>query len=137
MERKVVLGVDFGEVRIGLAIGDTELKIALPLRTINSKSEDPIDAIKEVVNERGVDVIVVGMPLLLSGKKGRLAQLVDDFIEKLESELDVEVVVWDERFTSVMAEDIIHRMGKKPSRNKHRVDMIAAQLILQEYFDSL
>ncbi len=137
MAHKVVLGVDFGEARIGLAIGDTDLRIALPLKTINARNSDPIQEIKKVVAERGVDIIVIGMPLLLSGEKGRLAGLVEEFAEKLRQEVDAEIVFWDERFTSVMAEDVIRQTGQKPSRRKHKVDMLAAHLILQEYLNSI
>lgn len=134
---RVVLGIDYGESRIGLAIGDTELKIATPLITLDARRVDPISEIKKIVEERSVDLIVIGLPLLLSGKEGRLATLVREFAEKLRAELGIEIVLRDERFTSMMAEDHLRQTGRKPSRSKSKVDMLAARIILQEYLDSL
>ncbi len=137
MSYKVVLGIDYGEARIGLAIGDTELKIATPLTTIDARKGDPIEVIRKIVEERKVELIVMGFPLLLSGKEGRLATLVREFAERLRRELGIEVILKDERFTSIMAEDHLRQTGRKPSRAKSKVDMLAARIILQEYLDSL
>jgi len=133
---KKVIGIDFGEARIGIAIGDEELKVAVPLTTIDAKKAEPIEALRKIIEEHDVNKAVVGLPLGLSGKEGRLAALARNFARRIREEIGIEVEMVDERFTSVMAERSVRSLGMKPSRQKKKVDMIAATLILQSYFDA-
>lgn len=116
-----MLGIDFGEKRIGMAITDKGGKIALPL----SVAKD-IDEVVRVVKERGVEKIIVGMPLSLKGKRGRMAKKTEVFIEELKKRVDVPVEEWDERFSTKEA----LRIG-----NKEKKDAIAAAIILQSYIE--
>ena len=116
-----MLGIDFGEKRIGMAITDKGGKIALPL----SVAKD-IDEVVRVVKERGVEKIIVGMPLSLKGKRGRMAKKTEVFIEELKKRVDVPVEEWDERFSTKEA----LRIG-----NKENKDAIAAAIILQSYIE--
>ena len=116
-----MLGIDFGEKRIGMAITDKGGKIALPL----SVAKD-IDEVVRVIKERGVEKIIVGMPLSLKGKRGRMAKKTEVFIEELRKRVDIPVEEWDERFSTKEA----LRIG-----NKENKDAIAAAIILQSYIE--
>jgi putative holliday junction resolvase len=133
-----ILGIDFGEKRFGMAVSDP-LRITaqmLPTLKIRNQSEIFIK-INNIIVEKNVTEIVIGMPLNLKGEKGLTAQKVDEFIQKLKEVCTLPVHTWDERFTSVVAERTIREAGKSPSRNKTKVDQISAVLILQAYLDHL
>lgn len=118
------LGIDWGEARIGLAIGDSELKIASPLKTVNKYSQ-VIDAIKE----EKIDIVVLGKPTKMSGKNEFLDSY-NNFYNKLKKEIKVEL--YDERLTSKAADALI---GDKKTKAKQ--DAIAAMLTLQSFFDTV
>src|SRR3982074_2148852 len=100
---KRVLGVDFGRVRIGLAISDELQLLAHPLETI-AFGNKAVARIAEIVCEKNVECVVVGVPKLMSGVAGTAANEVMAFAEKLRAALGCEVVAWDERLTTVAAE---------------------------------
>ena len=139
MERlQRILGIDFGTSRIGLSLCDPLQIIAQPYDTLKNDGY-LLTRLAQIVKSEDVTLIVVGMPLNLKGEKGKKALEVDLFIGRLKNELNVKIVVWDERFTTVMAHQTIQRMGtKKRDRetNKGRVDAMAASLLLQSYLDS-
>ncbi len=129
-----VLGIDYGERRIGLAISDYARIIAQPAKTIEYNDiEAAIKEITELCDEKGVELIVVGNPINLDGAAGTIYDKVKRFTELLTEHSSREVVMVDERFSSVEAEQTLRKMGKKPSLNKPRVDNIAAALILDTY----
>lgn len=136
-----ILGLDIGERRVGIAISDPTGTIARPLQTLvrGSRDED-FAAIAALVAERGVGLTVVGQPLSLDGTEGPQARRVARYAESLAAHLPVPVVSWDERFTTVGAEEILLQSHKKKNRRHARtrgkVDAIAAALILQSYLDS-
>ncbi len=130
-----VLGIDYGEARIGVAITDEMQVIVSPLEVIHTKKVDPVMRIKEIVAEKDVREIVLGMPYLLSGREGRLAEEVKKFKERLEKILTVPVTLYDERFTSKIAERELRSRGIKPSRNKAKVDLFAAGILLEDYLE--
>lgn len=133
-----VLGVDYGEKRIGIALSDFTNTIATPLCVIDSDSDDPIKEIKRIVKEHNIARIVVGMPLNMSGTIGKRAEITREFIERLSSEVGVEIVEWDERLSTKFSERILNRAKVKGRKNKKVViDKIAATFILQGYLDSL
>jgi len=131
------LSVDFGERRVGIAISDPLGVIAQPLPTIEVKSNAQLlRDLGEIIQKKAVVRIVVGMPLNLKGERGKTAQAVEKFVRQLRKKAAVPVEIWDERFTSVVAEQTIRAMGKSPSRHKGKIDQISAQLILQNYLDA-
>jgi putative Holliday junction resolvase len=132
-----ILAIDFGERRIGLAISDPTLTIATPLRIIDTERENPVDAIRVICEEKNVKRIIMGLPLLLSGKEGRMAKLVRDFKEKLESKIGIEVILVDERFTSKISEREIRKRGRISSKDKEKIDLYAAAYLLQEYLTKM
>jgi putative Holliday junction resolvase len=129
-----ILAIDFGRVRIGVAISDELQLLAHPFETI-ATNERSIARVAEVVRERKVDHVVVGIPRQLSGKIGAAATETLQFAEKLRTILPCPVVAWDERLTTVAAHRALREAGKKTRSTRHYVDQVAAQMILQGYLD--
>ncbi|MBI2552310.1 Holliday junction resolvase RuvX [Candidatus Uhrbacteria bacterium] len=127
-----VLGIDYGTKRIGVAIGDSEARVAAPLAMLeirNSKFEirNVVDAIVKIVKEEGVELIVIGQ-----GGRGPMEEKVRKFAEKLRKFVRVEIV--DEHFTTAQIEKTMKNYGK--DRKRIDKDSAAAALILQGWLDS-
>ena len=132
-----VLGIDYGERRIGLALSDPMGIIAKPLRTIDrKKTTDYISEILNTSKEKNANIIVVGLPLTLRGKQSKQTEIVQKFIEKLTQLVKIPVVPVDERLSSISAKKSLQEQGVKTGHAKGRVDETAAAIILQEYLDS-
>jgi len=133
-----VLGIDYGKVRIGLSLSDVMRMVATPLETVDGTSEKKATRrIREILEEQKSSTIVVGLPLHMNGDFGDLAQAATDFGDKLKSQVPgVEIVMWDERLTSLEAEKILRLGNAKAKRKKEVRDQLAAQLILQSWLDS-
>ena len=129
-----ILGIDFGRARIGLAVSDELRLLAHPLETI-PVNNDPIKRISEIVRERKIDKIIVGVPRHMSGQFGESANEALAFTSKLRARLKCSVEVWDERLTTVATERALREAGKKTRKTRHIVDQVAAQMILQGYLD--
>ena len=129
-----ILGIDFGQARIGLAISDELRFLAHPLETIPANKDSP-KRIAEIVRARKIDKVVVGIPRHMSGEIGKSAQLALEFVEKLRAELPCAVETWDERLTTVAANRALTASGKKTRQTREIVDQVAAQMILQGYLD--
>jgi putative Holliday junction resolvase len=126
-----LLAVDFGEVRIGLAVSQGTL--ALPLVTVRrSSDEQAIDAIAALAREEGVAALVVGEPRRLDGTSGDAAARVRRFAEKLALATGLPCTFVDEALTSRDAEARLREAGIDPRRHPERVDQVAAQLLLEE-----
>jgi putative Holliday junction resolvase len=136
-----ILGLDVGEKRVGIAISDPTGIVVRPLQTLvrGSRDED-FAAIAAIVAEHGAGLVVVGRPLSLDGTEGLQARRIARYADALAAQLSVPVVSWDERFTTVEAEEIILQSHKKKKRRRARaegkVDAIAAAVILQSYLES-
>ncbi|MFQ6028835.1 MAG: Holliday junction resolvase RuvX [Dehalococcoidia bacterium] len=131
-----LLGIDLGERRIGLAVGDESGRLALPaghLERITLRYD--ISRLLEIARQREVGGFVVGMPYTLSGEVGPQARQAQGFIRALRKETDLTVHTMDERFTSVEAEGMLREAGQQPSRRRADVDAMAATLILQRFLD--
>jgi putative Holliday junction resolvase len=129
-----ILGVDFGRVRIGLAISDELRFLAHPLETIPA-GDKAFGRIAQIVREKRIDRVVVGVPKLMSGKMGVAADEVLRFIEKLRAVLSCQVITWDERLTTIAAQRALQESGKKTRATREYIDQVAAQMILQSYLD--
>jgi putative Holliday junction resolvase len=119
------LGVDWGEKRIGLAIGNSENKVAIPFKVITNLNE-----LKNVIEDVEIDTIVLGMPSKLDQKKSRSYREVEKFISELRKIDDIEIKTIDERFTSKAVDSL-----GGTEKTKAAKDAVAAMLILQTYFD--
>ena len=131
-----ILGIDYGDARIGVAISDPTRTIARPLEVIEPGKVDPVERIAEIAKEYDVKLIILGLPKLMSGEEGEMAAKVREFMQKLRDRTNLEIRLVDERFTSKIAERELRKRKVKPSREKKKVDLYAASLLLQEYLDS-
>ncbi len=132
----MILGVDLGTRRVGLAAGDLETRFARPLEVIDAARIDPIARIVGVCEEIGATLIVVGMPLSLSGHRGPQALAAAAFAERLRVTAPVEVRLHDERLSTVVAERALRAAGASAPRRKKLRDAVAAQAILQGFLDA-
>ena len=136
------MGLDVGEVRIGLASGDTDSHIAVPVGALERTTlDEDLRQLGEYARERGADLFVVGMPLSMNGRFGPQAEVTQAFVDDLRAALAIEVVTVDERLTSVEAERLIRerpgpQRGRRPRPEKGAIDAGAAALILQTWLDS-
>jgi putative Holliday junction resolvase len=132
-----VLAFDFGEKRIGVAVGDMELGIAHPLQTISGESnESRFAAIGDIIAEWKPARLVVGLPFYLDGTEHELTRLCRKFARRLEGRFGVPTVMVDERLTSAEASQSLNEIGIRGRSQKAVLDQVAAQCILQSYFDS-
>jgi putative holliday junction resolvase len=129
-----ILALDFGRARIGAAISDELQLLAHPLETIPADKQTT-SRVAQIVHEKRVDHVVVGIPRQMSGAIGIAASEVLQFVEKLRAILPCPVVTCDERLTTAEAERALREAGKKTRQTRLYVDQVAAQMILQGYLD--
>jgi putative Holliday junction resolvase len=124
-----ILGLDYGEQKIGLAIGDLENKIASPYKILVN-DESFLEKLKGICLKENIDKIVIGLPLTLKSASAKQVNIVLRFIEKLKKATYLEIVEQDERLSSAYAKSLLKEM-----KVKHLDDDVAAMIILQSYFD--
>jgi putative Holliday junction resolvase len=132
----MILGVDPGTKRIGLAIADDETRFARPLEVIDTTKSDPVERIAELAGEHTVHTVVVGRPLSLSGHAGPAVDAQQQFVAQLRDRLNIEVVECDERLSTVAAEQGLRASGAARKARRGAVDAVAAQLMLQTWLDA-
>lgn len=133
-----ILGLDLGSRTLGIALSDTNESLALMKETFRFADEDyesALDRALAYIDEYKIHTVVLGFPKHMNGDVGEKAQLSMEFKEVLEQERDVEVVLQDERLTTVMALRELSALGTKKDKRKGRVDQVAAANILQSYLD--
>ena len=134
-----ILGIDHGEARIGLAISDELGMLAHPLETVSGRdTKAAIDRIVEIVGEKSVTSIVLGLPLRMDGSAGTAVEKVRQFGKTLANQLPERVTLleMDERLTTVSAWEKLHEAGRNEKNSRHLIDQAAAIEILQDYLDS-
>lgn len=136
-ERIAALGLDVGRKRIGVAGCDGTGLIATGLLTIERRSfAEDVALLQDLVTERQVSQLVIGLPYTMEGELGFQARQVQKFADRLSKALQLPVEYVDERLTSVEAEQLIQGEGRSPSQNKALIDRKAAALILQRWLDA-
>ncbi len=132
-----ILCLDVGTKRIGVAISD-ELKLtAQSLQPIERRGlKRDLALIKDIVKKYNVEKIVVGMPYNLNGERGKMAEIVRNFIEKLKNSTGIDVLEWDERFSTIAVNRVLHDAEVSSRKKKDVVDGLSAVYILQGYLDS-
>jgi putative holliday junction resolvase len=131
------LGIDFGSSRIGIAVSDDLGMLAHPLETIPNDSEF-LPRLQQIVLEKGVSRIVVGIPRNMDGSYGPAAEKAKLFLSQLKSEFAGEqLIAWDERLTTVEAQRLLHAAGRDVKKSRPIIDQVAAQVLLQSYLDSV
>lgn len=129
-----ILGIDYGLVRVGMAISDP-LKItaqSLDTLTINGNNYLVIDKLKELMKEYKISEVVIGYPKHMNGDKSDTSRKIDEIIPDIEA-LGLKVVKWDERLTTVMAHKTMRELGIKQKEKKTHADRLAAMYILEDY----
>ena len=133
-----IMGIDFGDARTGLAVSDEMNMLVGEAWTVNQW--DPQRVAEIIVTEaenRGVRRLVLGLPKNMDGTEGPRAEKCREFGELLKTLTDIELVLWDERRSSIEAHAILHANGKKEKKHRKTVDAVAASLILEGYLGTL
>lgn len=134
-----IMGLDLGSKTVGVAISDPMLLTAQPIETITRKEENKLRQtlarIEELIVEYEVSLIVLGYPKNMDDSIGPRAQFSEEFKDKLSRRTGLEVILWDERLTTVAAEEVLIESNVRREHRKKYVDQIAAVFILQEYLD--
>lgn len=142
---KRIIGIDYGLSRIGLALSDERHQIAMPLMVVQAskKSEETVQEIIKIFREISLkyqcDIaeIIIGLPLMMSGKTGFLADEVKHFVKLFSESCLIPIKTWDERLTTVQAERSLREGNLSRKKRTKLVDTVSACLILQSYLDSL
>lgn len=131
-----ILGVDYGTVRIGLAISDPSGFLAQGLSVLRRKNDEQAVAdIVQIIREHEVEEVVVGLPKHMNGSLGEKAQICQAFADMIEKASGLPVAMYDERLTTVAAEKMLIEADVMRKRRKQVIDAVAATLLLQGYLD--
>ena len=133
-----ILGLDIGDRKIGVALSDPSQVLATPLSTIiREEDAKTINQITALVKKYSASQIIIGLPYSLSGAIGKQAEKVLAFKQKIAAVVNVEIIMQDERLSSVSANQKLREAGKKGSKLKNEMDAAAATVILQSYLDEM
>ncbi|MGI8707134.1 MAG: Holliday junction resolvase RuvX [Actinomycetota bacterium] len=132
----MILGIDPGRRRVGVAAADEVTRFARPVEVIDTRALDPVARIADLVVQLQATAVVVGLPVALSGVEGPAASEQRDFMSRLREVLAVDVIPYDERLTTVVAERALRDAGTKSRKLKGLRDAVAAQVLLQDYLDA-
>lgn len=143
-QKSRIVGIDFGMARIGVALSDESKIIATPLFVVRTerRMEDTVAKLLEELhkhateNKYTIESIVVGMPFMMSGKKGPIADAATTFVDEIQQQVTIPVVPWDERLTTVQAERSLLESSLTRKRRAAVVDTVAATIILQSFLDN-
>jgi len=131
-----MLGMDYGEKRIGLALSSEDGQYAFSYQTLeNTGKLDLFQEIASICKKEDIIVIVIGLPLDQNGKIGKKAEEVQEFTRKLQNFIKITIELEDERFSSAMASKLLREAGRMIKGDKGVIDQKSAQLILQTYLD--
>lgn len=140
-----IIGIDFGLARIGIAVSDESKILATPLTTVTAekKLENTVDKLIELLDTHQkehnytLEAIVVGLPLMMSGKMGLMSDEVGHFVETLKKKTSIPIKTWDERLTSAQADRSLREFSLSRKKRAKVVDKVSAVLILQNYLDTV
>lgn len=129
-----IAAIDFGLKRIGIAMSDLNRRMALPL-TVVEGGKHAIQNIGKALPLKEVDLILIGLPIEMSGKKGAMADLVTQFAKNLEETFKIPTLLVDERFSSKQAETGLREISLNRKERSEKIDMVAATFLLQNYLE--
>jgi len=131
---KRILGIDYGNRRVGIAISDELQLTAQPHKLlIRENDENLISDIKEIIHSHNIEKIVIGLPVLLDGSHSSQTKKTRKFISRIRQSSDLPIEKWEERLSTIEAGKIL--TGTSINKKKENIDIISAQLILQSYLD--
>lgn len=132
----IILSVDYGDKRTGIAICDKLEMLASPVCVLNEWNAEALaKKIVDIACEKNAEIIVIGLPRNMDGSKGFRAQACEELGELVKSLCSIKVDFWDERLTTVSAHKILNENNVRGKKRKNVVDAVAAELILQDYID--
>jgi putative Holliday junction resolvase len=132
----ILLGLDVGDTRIGVALSDALGVAAHPLCTLTRKNRKvDLIAIADLVSIHKVERVVIGLPISLDGSIGTQAEKVQKFAQRLEHVIDIPIEFQDERFTTAEAEEILRELNKDTKEQKELIDEVSAVIILDDYLN--
>ena len=133
-----LIGLDLGSKRIGVSICDEKRLVATPYKTIDVKNlSNTINQIKNIISENNIEGIIVGYPINMDGSKGSSSQSVKDKVKKISNEVNLPIVLWDERLSSAGAFNLSSQLDVNVSKRTRNIDKNAAAFILQGAIDYL
>ena len=133
-----ILALDYGTRRIGVAVSDETKTIAQPLEYIPAEPfADFLARLKQLLVEKEIDLILVGLPRNMDGSYGLAAEKVQTFVAALKDAVVVPIKTWDERLTSAQANRVLIQGGVRRAKRKEKVDQTAAAILLQSYLDGI
>lgn len=133
-----IMAIDYGDQRIGLAVSDERAILVGDAWTMKEwNMERAVKRIGKLVTERNIGKLVLGLPKNMDGTEGPRAAISREFAELLRQETGLEVVLWDERRSSIEAHAILHANGRKEKDHRKNVDAVAASLMLEGYMGSI
>jgi putative Holliday junction resolvase len=131
-----ILALDHGTRRIGVAVSDETRTIAQPLEFIPAEPfAGFLDRLKQLIREKEVDLILIGLPRNMDGSYGPAAEKVQTFVGVLANAITIPIKTWDERLTSVQANRVLIQGGVRRDKRKQKVDQTAAAILLQSFLD--
>ena len=132
----ILLGLDVGDIRIGVALSDELGVAAHPLCTLTRKNRKvDLIAISDLISIHKVERVIIGLPISLDGSMGPQAEKVQKFAQRLEGVINIPIEFQDERFTTAEAEEILRALNKDTKEQKELIDEVAAVIILTDYLN--
>ena len=132
-----ILAIDYGDVRIGLAMSDLMQIIAKPYKTIKNTDRNEIFIqLENIIEENNIGKIIVGLPITLKGGHSEQTNKVLSFVKELKLYMEIDIDTYDERLSSFQAKKSLIHQGIKTGHNKEQIDQTAAAIFLQGYLDS-
>ena len=133
-----ILALDHGTRRIGVAVSDETRTIAQPLEFIPAEPfASFLERLKQLIREKEVDQILIGLPRNMDGSYGPAAEKVQSFVGALANAIPIPIKTWDERLTSAQANRVLIQGGARRAKRKQKVDQTAAAILLQSYLDGI
>lgn len=131
-----IMAIDYGDAHTGVALSDPTGLLAGFTTTIHSRREEVVlEELAKLARDHQVEEVVMGFPRNMDGTEGPRAEIYRDFAARLEAAAGMEIILWDERRTTVAAHQLLFNQGKDGRKRKKVVDAVAASLILENYLD--
>lgn len=131
-----ILSIDYGQKRLGFAIGSVELKTSIPIDHLNRKNlESDLKHIKDLIRNHDIGLVLIGLPLNMDGTKGKITREVENFYRFLKKKVRNKIELVDERLSSFEAEEILKTQISNFKKRKGKIDSMSAVIILNQYFE--
>lgn len=132
----IIMAIDYGKVRTGLAICDKKEILPFPIGVIEEKNMEILcNKITEKITENNVELVIIGLPKNMDGSLGESAKSAKKLGEKLKAKTDINIDFWDERKTTVTAHEYLNQTNTRGKKRKSIIDTVSATIILQNYLD--